>query len=203
MPYFLVWHCLVWHCWHSSATGVAHLYVWHWCAHTQLCHTCVICETGVQQVWHRCVLQPKKKSPKVIITRDMHMPYNMDDIFSFGTPVCAHQLHSSWAVAQQWHTCVDTAVTQVLLSGVTQVCGHNCATPVAQVWHTSVTFTCVKVTLLGHSSALFYYVRHLCGMDTGVESQTSVQHTSFMKLLCNRCGTWVFLRRKKHSKVLK
>ncbi len=37
----------------------------------------------------------------------------------------------------------ETAVAQVLLSGVTQVCGHSCATPVALLWHTSVTFTCV------------------------------------------------------------
>ena len=75
----------------------------------------------------------------------------MGDIFSFGTPVAHLFVHTSCtAVAQLCHTCVGTAVTQVLLSGVTQVCGHSCATPVALLWHTSVTFTCVSLQSVPH-----------------------------------------------------
>ena len=50
--------------------------------------------------------------------------------YTCGTPVCAHQ----------WHSCgtpVDTAVKQVLLSCMAQVCPTH-------LWQTSITFTCIS-----------------------------------------------------------
>ena len=88
------------------------------------------------------------------------------------------------------HTQVNVTLvchSSALFSGVAQLC-HRCCTPV-----------CVA-QLCTHTD-----VPHLCGMDTGVPHQfhkTGVQQVcqhrcDTLALLCNRCGTGVFLRQKK------